>query len=259
MEPGERAAADHREARSRRARLHAHDVRRVRLAAGVPADGHPRPAHRARAAQSGQRQRVRAAHRRRPERLRAHRGPQARRPRRRRDRDDLRRAAGPGCGRAGARGLRARPTSSSCAPPTCATSARRSRCACRADGRSRGDASPTPSTTRTARCTATTSAADAAQQVEWVNLRVSGIGPITPSGAARSCRPATATRRAPAPAAAGRASTTTRLPTPTVFARERLAPGRRRRRPGDHRGVRLDGPAASRLRGARRPVPAIWW
>ena len=44
MEPGQRAAPGHRQARPRRPRLHADHVRRLRLAAAVPADRHPRPA-----------------------------------------------------------------------------------------------------------------------------------------------------------------------------------------------------------------------
>ena len=42
LEPGQRAAPGHRQARPRRPRLHAHHVRRLRLAAALPADGHPR-------------------------------------------------------------------------------------------------------------------------------------------------------------------------------------------------------------------------
>ena len=66
------------------------------------------------------------------------------------------------------------------------------------------------------RCTATTSATDPRQQVEWVNLRVTGIGPIRTPDAASRPRPAAG---APAPtghrgvcfdepAARGRRSTT---------------------------------------------------
>ena len=70
---------------------------------------------------------------------------------------------------------------------------------------------PTPrrtrSTTRTARCTATTSAATPAQQVEWVNLRVTGIGPIQPARDRRGRgRRRDRGRRADRPQA-GRAST----------------------------------------------------
>ena len=44
LEPGQRAAPDHRQPRPGRPRLHDGHVRRLRLAAGLPADGHPRPA-----------------------------------------------------------------------------------------------------------------------------------------------------------------------------------------------------------------------
>ena len=44
LEPGQRAAPDHRQAWPRRARLRARHVRRLRLAAAVPADRHPRRA-----------------------------------------------------------------------------------------------------------------------------------------------------------------------------------------------------------------------
>ncbi len=65
LEPGQRAAPGHRQARPGRARLHPHHVRRFRFAAGLPADRHPRPAGGAGAAEPGQRVGVRAAHRRR--------------------------------------------------------------------------------------------------------------------------------------------------------------------------------------------------
>ena len=81
VEPGQRAAPGHRQARPRRPRLHPDHVRRLRLAAAVPAHGHPRPGRRPRAAEPGQRLGVRPAHGRRQERLRAHRGRPARRPR----------------------------------------------------------------------------------------------------------------------------------------------------------------------------------
>ncbi len=71
LEPGQRAAPGHGQARPRRPRLHADHVRRLRLAAAVPADGRARHPDRAGAAEPGQRVGVRAAHRRRQERLRA--------------------------------------------------------------------------------------------------------------------------------------------------------------------------------------------
>ena len=80
------------QARARRPRLHAHDLRRLRLAARLPPRRHPRPRRRRRPAEPGQRQRLRPAHRRRQERLRADAGRQAGRARPRRDREDLRRA-----------------------------------------------------------------------------------------------------------------------------------------------------------------------
>ena len=139
VEPGQRAAPGHRQARPRRPRLHADHVRRLRLAAAVPADGHPRHPDRAGAAQPRQRLGVRAAHRRREERLRA--DPRrarrrarpgrpspavVRRPRPRRPPTAL---AKEGFA-AGAAPVRR-------APPTCATSGRPSRCGCRARRRRR--------------------------------------------------------------------------------------------------------------------------
>ena len=72
LEPGQRAARGHRQAWTRRARLHDGDLRRVRLAAAVPADRRARARRRAGAARPGQPVRVRAAHRRRAQRLRAY-------------------------------------------------------------------------------------------------------------------------------------------------------------------------------------------
>ena len=108
LEPGQRAAPGHGQAGTRRPRLHAHHVRRLRLAAAVPADGRARHPDRAGAAQPRQRLGVRPAHRRRQERLR----PDPRRARRRarpgHRRDDVRRAD-PACRRrALRRGLPAR-------------------------------------------------------------------------------------------------------------------------------------------------------
>ena len=183
LEPGQRAAPGHRQARPRRPRLHADHVRRLRLAAAVPADGHPRHPHRAGAAQPRQRLRVRAAHRRRQERLRAdpRRARRRARPRGRggRSYDELTARAADALAQGG---VRRRASTGSCAPPTCATSARPSRCGCRCPtGRSTrrcSPRSPAASTPSTGRSTATTSPATPRQQVEWVNLRVSGIGPI---------------------------------------------------------------------------------
>ena len=97
---------------------------------------------------------------------------------------------------------------------------------------------------------------DASQQVEWVNLRVSGIGPITRPEIRSSVvevrgAPATSletTRPVCFDAEAGYVDT-------PVVPRSDLPPGVERHRAGDRRGVRLDGADPSRLRGARRRVP----
>ena len=78
LEPGQRGPPDHREARPGRPRLHARDVRRLRLSAALPANRHPRCARSAGTGQPGQRLGVRPAHRRRPDRLRSNRRPAAR-------------------------------------------------------------------------------------------------------------------------------------------------------------------------------------
>ena len=126
--------------------------------------------------------RVRAAHRRRPQRPRAHRGrPQVPARPRPRSRASSRRSTAE-ADAALDRGGRSR-------PPTTALPAQRRpallRPGLRGPGRRAGRA---PSTSRRrrrrvprrarARSTATTSAATDARQVEWVNLRVTGIGPI---------------------------------------------------------------------------------
>ena len=63
LEPGQRGPPDHRQARPGRAGLHARDVRRVGIAAALPADRHPRRPRGARAAEPRQRVGVRAADR----------------------------------------------------------------------------------------------------------------------------------------------------------------------------------------------------
>ena len=163
VEPGQRPAAGHRQARPRRPRLHADDLRRLGLAPAVPPDGRARHPDRAGAPRPGQRLGVRAADRRREERLRADPGRPRRRARRRRPRQ--RRTtrwrgwpATPCCARGSPR-----TRTSSPAPPTCATSARPSRCGCRcrmvtSTGR-RWTASSPPSTPSTGGSTATTSPA----------------------------------------------------------------------------------------------------
>ena len=55
VEPGQRAAPGLGQARPRRPRLHADDLRRVGVAPGLPARRHPRPGGRRRTAQPGQR------------------------------------------------------------------------------------------------------------------------------------------------------------------------------------------------------------
>ena len=225
------------------------------LAAAVPADRHPRPRRRAGAAEPGQRVGVRPAHRRREERLRAdpRRPPRRARRRRpcRRSYDDLTGRAADG---ARARGLRRASSTCSCAPPTCATSARPSRC---------GSPCPTGAVDAGRRSTRSPHAFhaehralygydfrdDPRQQVEWVNLRVTGIGPITRPETARA-RPA-ARRRRRSTGRSARApvcfdATHGYVDTAGLLAR-RPARRRHRRRPGDHRGVRLDGAAAPRL------------
>ncbi len=92
VEPGERTAPGHRQARARRPRLHADDVRGLGVAAAVPADGHPRHPDGAGAARPRQRVGVRPADRRREERLRA--DPGRARPRARRRRPATRRTTG---------------------------------------------------------------------------------------------------------------------------------------------------------------------
>ena len=107
LEPGQRAAPGHRQARPRRPRLHADHVRRLGLAAAVPADGHPRHPDRARPAEPRQRLRVRAADGRRQERLRADPRLARRAPRRGRRDGGVRRPHRAGGRRAGRGGLRA--------------------------------------------------------------------------------------------------------------------------------------------------------
>ena len=182
VEPGERAAPGDRQARPRRPRLHADHVRRLGLAAALPAHGHPRHPHRARPAEPRQRLRVRAADGRREERLRA----DPRLAGRRLDADVVTAAydalAGAGGRGAGQGGLRAR---------AARVPADRRPAVLRAGLRGAG---PVPEGGLDAAALASVAdlfhaehralygydfSGDASQQVEWVNLRVSGIGPIT--------------------------------------------------------------------------------
>ena len=96
VEPGERPASGLGQARTRRARLHADDLRRLGLAAGLSPRRHPRSRRRRRAAESRQRLGLRPAHRRRQERLRADRRRASPLPRPRCRAADLRRAHGQG-------------------------------------------------------------------------------------------------------------------------------------------------------------------
>ena len=174
--PGER------QARPRRARLHADDLRRLGLAPRLPPRRHPRPRRRRRAAEPRQRLGLRPAHRRRQERLRPDRGRPPRRPRPRRGPEDLRRADRPG--RQGPRRRGLRPDAH-----------RYSRTV---DLRYFGQAYEVRVPARPGTIDEAYAADvadrfhdahralygydfrdDPRQQVEWVNLRVTGIGPIT--------------------------------------------------------------------------------
>ena len=128
VEPGQRAAPGLGQARPRRPRLHADDLRRLGLAAGLPARRHPRPRRRRRTPQPGQRQRLRPADRRRQERLRPDPRRQGVGARPRGRAGDPRRPHRPGPRGARQGGLHRRPSTSSSAPSTSATSARPTRC-----------------------------------------------------------------------------------------------------------------------------------
>ena len=134
------------------------------------------------AAEPGQRLGLRAADRRRAQRLRPDRG-------RRHDRawtstsgraiyDDLRRRRES----VAARGIRRGPRRSSSAPRTCGTSVRPSRCGCRCpDGdvdRRLGGRGGRRVPRRAPALYGYDFRGNAGQQVEWVNLRVTGVGPI---------------------------------------------------------------------------------
>ena len=81
VEPGERPAPGHRQARAGRPRVPDGDLRRLGIPAGVPVDGHPWPAGGAGSSEPRDRLRLRFAHRGRPQRLRPDRGRPACRPR----------------------------------------------------------------------------------------------------------------------------------------------------------------------------------
>ena len=186
LEPGQRAAPGHRQARARRPRLHADHLRRLRVAAAVPADGRARHPDGAGAAQPGQRVRVRAADRRREERLRADPRRPGRHPRPGHRRDDVRRPDRPRRRRAVRRGLRPR-----AAPVRPHRRPALLRPGLRGPGPGAADGAVDAALLDevAARFHAEHRAlygydftGDATQQVEWVNLRVSGIGPIQRPG-----------------------------------------------------------------------------
>ena len=192
LEPGQRAAPGHGQARPRRPRLHAGDLRRLRLAAGLPAGRHPRARRRPRAAEPGQRVGVRAAHRRRPQRLRADRRRPRTRPRPRARASGVRRPHGAGRDRAGPRGVRPRRSSDHVRTADLRYSGQAfevrvpvpRRAGRRGVGGRGGRA---PSTTRTGSSTATTSATTRAS-------RSSGSTSGSP-GSARSAGPSCASCR----------------------------------------------------------------
>ena len=242
LEPGQRHPPDHRQARPRRPRLHDGRVRRLRAAAGLPADRHPRPAVGARAARTratcrrsgcspstcatttcgrcvtarrprpgDARARCSASWSARPAPRSTGEGFAADAPLPAHGRPALLR---PGVRGAGARCRTARSTA--LAAEVAGRVPRRARAAVRLRFRR-----------------------DAGQRVEWVNLRVSGIGPITPPDAASNARRGDGDPSRAAPATrrvffedVGRRRRST--------ARELLEPGDVLERPGGDRGVRLD-------------------
>ena len=89
------------------------------------------------------------------------------------------------------------------------------------------------------------------QRVEWVNLRVTGVGPIRAAGSCAERAPTGDARRRAGPAAAPAGwSSTPPTTTPRCTGARDLLPGDVVDRPGRHRGVRLDGAGAPR---ASRP------
>ena len=176
VEPGQRAAPGHRQAGPRCPRLHHDHVRRLRVAAAVPAHGHPRPGRRPRAAEPWQRLGLRPADGRRQERLRAHRRRPARCPRPGPGAGAVRRPAGPGGRGAGPRGipaggapLRADRGPALRRPGVRGTGTGRGGSRRHRNGRRRGGLLP-----RVARAAVRLLFRDdPRQQVEWVNLRVS--------------------------------------------------------------------------------------
>ena len=257
VEPGQRAAPDHRQARPRRPRLHADDVRRLGLAAAVPAGRRARPARGAGAAQPRQRVRVRPAHRRRQERLR----PDLRRPARR----ARPRRRGRGCTASSPHGPRPHSTREGFPADEQRVRPHRRPALLRPglrgagavpDGRSMDAAlldsvAATRSTPSTGRSTATTSPATTTPggrvgQPAGVRHRADPNGPRSAAQATspRSGTPEPATTRQVCFDAADGYVPTAGAPA------LRPASRARRRGPRDHRGVRLDRAAAP---GLRRP------
>ena len=253
LEPGQRAAPGHRQARPRRPRLHADHVRRLRLAAAVPADGHPR--HRRRCWCRPNPGNVSAfglltvdvkndyvqTHVARHDRARRRRPSQA-------ILDALDR---PGAARRWPRRA---------SPPTQHQFAAHRRPALlrpglRGAGRRcpRAPSTPARSTRSPTRFHAEHRAlygydfrGDPTQQVEWVNLRVSGIGPITPAGDPDAAR-------GPVDGAAPPAAPATRPVCFDADARVRRHPGRLARRPR-RRATPSPGPAIIEEFGSTVPV-----
>ena len=257
MEPGQRAAPGHGQARPRRPRLHADHVRRLRLAAALPADGRARHPDRAGAAQPRQRLGVRPAHRRRQERLRA-------------DPRHPGRPARPGRGRRHLR--RPSPPRPPRRWPRRASSPAEHQFVRTADLRYFGQAFEV-------RVPVAQGELDPAAGRRRVPRRAQGALRLRllrrPDPAGRVGQPPRLRHRPdpapgdPAPPVVepdvdpasrpgrragllrrrGRVRRHARLPA------QRPRPGHRRRRPGDHRGVRLHGAAAPRLQRPDRRVP----
>ncbi len=262
LEPGQRAAPGHRQARPRRPRLHAHHLRRLRLAAALPADGRPRPPDGAGAA------RTRATSR------RSACSPSTSRTTTCRPTSPCTTRLDPADGR------RRSTTTSPARRPTALAKEGFGRASTSfvrtADLRYFGQAFEVrvpvprraarprtprrgrrpPSTPSTGRCTATTSPATrpAGRVGQPAGLRHrADPAPRDQPQSRASRRRCAASRAAPA----GRSASTPPTGTST---RRALAhgpgPGRPVDRPGDHRGVRLHGADPSRLRRPGRRVPA---
>ena len=258
LEPGQRPAPGHRPARPRRARLRPGHLRRVGVAGRLPAAGAARPARGRRPPRPRQPVRLRPADRRRQERRGADRGRPPRRAR-------------PCRGRRHLAALEARAAESLDAEGFARPSHRYLRSA---DLRYYGQAFevrvPFPDGAVDPATTEATVAAfhdahhrlygysfrdDPTQQVEWVNLRVTGIGPIH--------RPEL---RPLGPAAGpGPSATVARLPPGVLrpgawicrhsdLSPRRPVPRRPGRRAGGGGGVRGHGPAPPGVPGPGRPL-----